>query len=75
MRSGRTDNEHRQRYTLRSITVDNMARISALLFVVLDNVYLDSNDREQIYDKILSNIKEDKLPDIVAQLSDLMSRP
>ena len=55
--------------------MDNMARISALLFVVLDNVYLDSNDREQIYDKILSNIKEDKLPDIVAQLSDLMSRP
>lgn len=49
-------------------------KLSALLFVVLDNVHLDADTREQIYDTILSNLKHENLGDILAMISDLMSR-
>jgi hypothetical protein len=49
-------------------------KLSALLFVVLDNVHLDADTREQIYDTILSNLKHESLGDLLAMISDLMSR-
>lgn len=49
-------------------------KLSALLFVVLDNLHLDADTREQIYDTILSNLKHENLGDILAMISDLMSR-
>tara|TARA_Y100000401_G_scaffold109871_1_gene106512 strand:- start:1393 stop:1560 length:168 start_codon:yes stop_codon:yes gene_type:complete len=49
-------------------------RLSALLCVVLENVHLDADSKEQIYDTILSNLKHEQLGDLLAMISDLMSR-
>ena len=49
-------------------------RLSALLCVVLENVHLDADSKEQIYDTILSNLKHESLGDMLAMISDLMSR-
>lgn len=49
-------------------------RLSALLCVVLENVHLDADSKEQIYDTILSNLKHECLGDMLAMISDLMSR-